>query len=98
MSIRSLLTSPSRPFHPVYVYGMLGLIGMLLFVTVLLLLATPPPYTSAQYRGFVVPLMLLFNHLAYQFRWPAPVTAVLRLLCWGSTVFGGIYIFCFAKP
>lgn len=98
MSIRSLLTSPSQPNHPVFVYGMLGLIGVMLFVTVRLLLAMPPSYPYARYGGLVVWLMMLFNHLAYQFRWPVPVTAVLRLLCWGWAVFGMIYILCFVMP
>jgi len=37
--------------------------------------------------------MLLFNHLAYQFRWPTLVTVTLRSLAWLWLAFGSFYIF-----
>jgi hypothetical protein len=42
--------------------------------------------------GFVVPLMLLFNHLAYQFRWSRPVTIVWRVIAWLWLAFGLLFI------
>jgi len=72
-----------------------------MLVVVLLLLANyiywritlTPGYTHDRYGNGVVVLMLLFNHLAYQFRWSASVTIALRLWAWAWLAFGGFYIF-----
>jgi len=56
-------------------YGFLGL--------VLLLFVLHASHAGPHYlRGLIVPTMLLLNHLAYQFRWPLPMTFVLRLTAW----------------
>jgi hypothetical protein len=92
MNIRSLLTTPLQPGRPLFVYGMLALILLLLIWNVHQLLSLPPFYPYDRYGNSVVVLMLLFNHLAYQFRWPVPVTVALRLLAIGWLVFGCIYV------
>ena len=50
-----------------------------------------PAHSHDRYENMVVGLMLLFNHLAYQFRFPAPATVALRFLAWGWMVFA---VFC----
>src|SRR5215210_111257 len=37
------------------------------------------PSASGRYFGYLVPPLLLLNHLAFQFRWPRPVQIGLRL-------------------
>jgi hypothetical protein len=92
MKIRNFLTSPSYPGKPLFVYGMLAVILLLLAWNFQVWLSTPPSYPYGRYDNFVVALMLLFNHLAFQFRWPAAVTAALRLLAVGWIVFGLFYL------
>jgi hypothetical protein len=68
-----------------YLYGILSVIFALLIVCALL--------PSQHYvERFIIPLMLLFNHLAFQFRWPRPTTIALRAfaICW--LVFGAIWL------
>jgi|GEM_PF-3824723 hypothetical protein len=52
-----------------------------------------PRYPYDRYNNTVVVLMLLLNNLAYQFRWPKPVTVVLRVAAWVWLAFGCFYIF-----
>jgi hypothetical protein len=92
MKIRSLLTSPIQPNNPGFVYGFLAVIVMLLIGDIQWQLSLSPSYPYDRYGNFVLLLMLLFNHLAFQFRWPAAVTAALRLLALGWIVFGLFYI------
>ncbi|HTB83043.1 MAG TPA: hypothetical protein VK742_05255 [Candidatus Sulfotelmatobacter sp.] len=40
--------------------------------------------------GFLVPLMLLFNHLAFQFHWSRPMTVAMRACAYFWIVFGFI--------
>jgi len=63
-------------------YGFLALILALLLLEVIISPHLPAGYRPRRYFGFFVPLMLLFNHLAYQFRWSQPVTIVLRVVAW----------------
>jgi hypothetical protein len=42
--------------------------------------------------GFIAPLALLFNHLAYQFRWPRAAMISLRVLAWVWIIVGTPYI------
>jgi FtsH-binding integral membrane protein len=57
--------------------------GLLVFSLVLtifsaIVAAHLPSGQSGRYFGFVVPPMLLFNHLAFNFRWHRSVTLGLR--------------------
>jgi len=59
--------------------------GMLVFMLVLtifsaIVVAHLPSDRSGRYFGVVVPPMLLLKHLAFQFRWPVPVTVALRAI------------------
>ena len=47
---------------------------------------------SGSLLGFVVPLMLLLNLLAFDFRWSPRVTLVMRVTAWVWLIFGCLYI------
>jgi hypothetical protein len=88
---------PSKPAHPAYQYGMLLVILGLFAWNIHFRLGLPPGYGGEPYSGFVVVLMLLFNHLAYQFKWPRYVTATLRVLAWSWIAFGFFYLFFWSR-
>ena len=69
-----------------YRYGFLGLI-LALFAYILYL---PGDWNL---RAVTVPLMLLLNHLAFQFRWPRRLAITLRVIALAWVIGGGIYIF-----
>lgn len=92
MNIRSFLTKPFAAANPAFVYGMLVVVLLLLIWDLQWQLSLPPHYPYDRYANLVVVLMLLFNHLAFYFRWPVAVTAALRLLALGWLAFGGFYI------
>ncbi|MBN8422176.1 MAG: hypothetical protein J0L73_24895 [Verrucomicrobia bacterium] len=92
MKIRSLLTSPPAPGNPGFVYGFLVVLVLLLISNVHSLLSLPPSYPYDRHGNLVVALMLLFNHLAFYFRWPPRMTAAVRLLAFGWIVFGLFYV------
>lgn len=93
MIIRRILTSPGQPGNPIFAYGFLIVIVLMLIWNIQVLMDTPPSYHYDRCGNLVVALMLLFNHLAFQFRWPAGVTVALRVLSLGWTVFGLFYVF-----
>ena len=73
-------------------YGFLAFIlGLTIFSAVAA--AHLSPSVSGRYFGFIVPPMLLFNHLAFQFRWSRPVAVALRAIAFVWIVVVGIYIF-----
>jgi len=41
------------------------------------------PTANGRYFGFIIPPMLLLNHLAFQFRWSRPVAVALRVSAFG---------------
>jgi hypothetical protein len=82
-----------RPMHrPLYRYGMLLFIIGLLAWFIHLDLTSPPSYYSDPYGPYIVPLMLLFGHLAYAFKWPRLVSIALQTLTWSWIVFGLFYL------
>jgi hypothetical protein len=93
MNIRAIFTEPSKPAHPAFSYGFLVVILLLLASDIRWRLSLPPTYSHERYASAVVALMLLFNHLAYQFRLPFALIIALRCLAWGWLVFGIFYIF-----
>ena len=46
-----------------------------------------------QFGNLVVPLMLLFNHIAYQFTKKGWLSRVMKTIAWIWLVFGFAYIF-----
>jgi hypothetical protein len=74
-------------------YGFLAVILALLLLQVLIVPHLSASYPHGRYFGYIVPLMLLFNHLAYQFRWSQTVTIVLRVIAWLWIAFALPYMF-----
>lgn len=92
MNVRSILTEPSKPAHPAFRYQQLLIALGLLAADIWWRWNLPPSWSGPRYTGLVVILMLLFNHLAYQFKWPVPVTVAFRILCWSWLVLGSCYV------
>ena len=93
MNIFATFAEPAKSKHPAFSYGFLAVILTLLAFDLYWRMTLPPFYPHDRNINLVVVLMLLFNHLAYQFRWPPAATAGLRLLAWGWLVFGAFYIY-----
>lgn len=89
---KAFYSEPTAP-GAAYRYGMLVLcIGLLLW-HVVWLAYLPPGYPYERYNGFVVPLMLLLNHLAFAFRWPRRTTPLLRVGAYLWVIIGCFYVF-----
>jgi hypothetical protein len=97
MSIYSAFAKPPNSTHPWFSYGFLAVILILLATVIQLKLSLPPTYPHNRNECLVVPFMLLFNHLAHEFRWPPAATVALRILAWSWLVIGLFYIFFFSS-
>ena len=75
-----------------YRYGMLAVILGLLAWDVHLYLSLPPGYHGDPYGNFVTVLMLLFNHLAFAFKWRRSVSIGLQIVACVWLVFGFFYV------
>jgi hypothetical protein len=81
-----------------YRYGFLAiLIGLTIFSAITA--AHLSPSASGRYFGFLIPPLLLLNHLAFQFRWPRLVQVALRVIAilWLGVVFTYIFFVEFTK-
>jgi hypothetical protein len=79
-------------------YGFLAfLIGLTIFSAITA--AHLSPSASGRYFGFLIPPLLLLNHLAFQFQWPRLVQIGLRVsaILWLGVVFTYILIVEFTK-
>lgn len=88
-----VLTKSSKSKTPAYAYGILAVILALLAWNIRWRLNLSPRYPHDRNGTLVLALMLLFNHLAFQFRWPAMMTAALRILALTWVIFGCFYLF-----
>lgn len=93
MKIRNVLTTPPQHWNPLFAYGFLVILVLLSIWIAQLWWSAPPSYPYDRYSNLVLMLMLVLNHLAFQFRWPPRVMAALRVLALGWCVFGSFYIF-----
>jgi hypothetical protein len=85
---KQIFFGEAKPHSPWFRYGFLSLILALLVFHAL------DSQSSQHYlRGFIVPLMLLLNHLAFNFRWPAGVTILPRAIALAWIILGGILLF-----
>jgi hypothetical protein len=82
---KTFLQEPS-PRGAVFRYGLLAVILALFAYD----LHDPAPHF---FRSLIVPFMLLFNHLAFQFRWPSSIMISLRVVAIAWLIFGCIFIF-----
>ena len=87
------LTEPPKRVRPVFNYAMLAVILLLLAWYIYWRNSLSPDYRGDRYGNAVVVLMLLVNHLAFQFRWPILATVLLRTLAFISLVFACVYIY-----
>ncbi len=79
-----------------YKYSMLGFILFLIALNIFLLL----PRQNYDYYTYLVPmvtLMLLFNHIAYQFTKKGWLSRVMKTIAWIWIVFVCVYLFWFFK-
>jgi hypothetical protein len=79
-----------------YRYGFLVVCIVLVVMTIRHSLGLPADYGYDRYQGVIVPLMLLLNHLAFQFSLPKLLGIAVRSLAVSWIVFGVIYIFYFS--
>jgi hypothetical protein len=92
MTIRSVFTDPPQQLPPAVRYGLLlALVGLLAF-DLLRNFVLFPTFHPDHYANTVVILMMLFSHLAFQFRWPSIATVALRAVVFMSLLFGLPYI------
>ena len=92
MSIRSIFTEPVKLAPPAYRYGILVFVLFWLALEIRWYLIRPPADASDPYRTGIGLLMVLLLHLSSQFRWPKPVTVILRILALSWFVFALVYI------
>jgi hypothetical protein len=74
-----VLTEEPKLKGPVYRYGALVFWAALTLLSVIVFFHLPAG-KPGRYFGVICPPTLLLSHLAYQFRWPVPITAALRVL------------------
>jgi len=88
----STYTEPAASTGPIFRFGMLALCIWLLADALQVRARLSATYPHDPNGGTVVALMLLLNHLAFQFRWPRPVAVALRFLALAWLAFGCFYI------
>jgi hypothetical protein len=91
--IYQALSEPPQRVRPRFNYAMLAFILLLLAWYIYWLINLSPDYRGDRYGNAVVDLMLLFNVLAFGFRWPIRATVFLRTLAFIWLVFGLVYVF-----
>jgi hypothetical protein len=80
-----------------YRYGMLVVIFALLVANLWIFSHRTRHYTGDPYLGFVAPLMLLFNHVAFTFPWRGSLRISLQIIAWCWVVFGLFYILYWSR-
>jgi hypothetical protein len=86
-------SEPPKNAHPAIRFVQLAVAVALLAGVIYLRLTAPPAYRESWNRTFVIAVAPLLSVLAYHFRWPAALTAGLRLLVLGWTFFVLFYLF-----
>lgn len=92
MSVRTHFTDPPEPIRHWYRWSMMVTGLAFLWMGVRLQGELDPSDPVARYFLTAFGLTLIFGVLAWDFRWPRPVTAVLRGLEWGWLVFALVYL------
>ena len=80
------------PYSASYRWGMLFFLILLIGWSVQIEVTADEFIWGYLFRGLIVPLMLLFNHLAFAFSWPRRVSIFLKVLAVSWLVFGSILI------
>ena len=101
---RVLRVNPNTPvaspevdfiFNRLYKYGGLAIILYLLVINVMHLLKWHD-FAYDEYGNLVIALMLLFNHIAYNFTKTGWKNRVMRAVARGALILGFVYIFWIA--
>jgi len=93
MTLRSIFIDPPQPVRPAgFRYGFLAVICALLAFNLYNFATRSPGYSGDPYGGFIISVMLLLNHVAFQFQLPSRVTVGLRILAIGWLTFGLLYV------
>jgi hypothetical protein len=90
--IGGLSEPPPKNAHPAFRYLLLIVTLALVAGAIYLRLTVPPAYRESWNRSLVIAEAALLSVLAYHFRWPAALTAGLRLLALGWAVFAVFYL------
>jgi len=77
----------------IFSYGFLGVFILLVGFTVHRAFGLPDDYPYDRYQNVMIPIMLLLNHLAFQFQWPRPFATILSCVAIGWIGFAMVYIF-----
>lgn len=93
--VRSFI-EPSKKIFPAFSCGFLAFILLLLACAIRLAVNQSPSYPYP-YGGVAIVILLLFNHLAYSFRFPIRVTVALRVFALVWLVVSLIYVFNWAR-
>ena len=86
------LTEPPKSVSPLFNYATLSFTLLLLAWFIYLRSNLAPDYAGDRYGSAVVGLTILFNLLAFRFRWPSLATLLLRALAIIWYVFATVYI------
>jgi hypothetical protein len=95
--IKKAFIEPPRTGNNLWKYGFLIMVIALLAECIYHLATMPPSYPYDKYGNIIIACMLLLNILAFQFRWPKNIMIAVRVIAWLWMLFGGLYIFYFAR-
>jgi hypothetical protein len=93
MSIRSILKKAILNARLLFGYGMLIFIFIMFVERIKWHLMLPPDYKYDRYMNDVILFALLFNLLAFAFKWPNKgITVALWVIAWSWLIFTYFYI------
>ncbi len=93
MTLRNIFLDPPKvQVWPGFRYGFLVFVGALLAWNAYLFGTRPPGVPGDPYGGLILGVMLLLNHVAFQFHLPPRVALAARILPIGWLAFGLVYI------
>jgi hypothetical protein len=93
MNLRSIFIDPPQPARSAgFRYGFLVVICLLLAFNVYNFATRSPRYSGDPYGNFIIAVMLLLNHVAFQFSMPPRVAVGLRILAIAWLAFGLFYV------
>lgn len=93
MTLRRIFFDPPQPTWPAEIrYGFLALICAMFAWSVHWFVTRSPSYHGDPFGNMILGVMLLLNHIAFQFRLPPRITVAARILAIGWLAFGLIYV------
>lgn len=93
MTLRSIFIDPPSPTRSTgFRHGFLVLVCALLAGNAYLLATRPRGLSGDPYGGLIIGVMLLLNHVAFQFHLPPRVTVAARIFSIGWLAFGLFYV------